>query len=145
MRRSLLSMCSLLAVAVLAFGAPRAASAQQGDQVLDAQVDSAVAMFRGQGFSLSRQERGSLAEDASRDVTMEIPAGKRAIVVAVCDNSCSDIDLEVFKGAQSVGSDFEPDDVPIVILEGQSGTVRVKVSMATCSGTCGYRLMLFVD
>lgn len=144
MRRSLLSMSSLLAVAVLALGAPRAASAQQGDQVLDAQVDSAVAMFRGNGFSLSRQERGTLAEDGSRDVTMEIPVGKRAVFVAVCDNNCSDIDIEVFKGDESIGSDFEPDDVPIVILEGQSGAMRVRVSMATCSGNCGYRLMMFI-
>ncbi|MBX3134326.1 MAG: hypothetical protein KF689_13170 [Gemmatimonadaceae bacterium] len=145
MRRSFHSVLSLVALVALATVLPRTAVAQADSPLLDAQADSAVAMFRAQGFSLAQQSRGALAASASRDVTLEIPTGKTGIVVAVCDANCSDIDLEVFKGSQSVGSDFEPDDVPIVILENQTGEIRVKVSMATCQGNCGYRLMLFVN
>ncbi len=134
---------AVTAVLTLASAAPSQVHAQD---VMDTQADSAIALLAGQGMTLKQFRVGGLSQGASAEFTLTMPAGKTGIVMAICDGDCSDLDLRVTSGSREVGSDLEPDDAPMVMLENVSGRLTVKVEMAACSvAPCGYRLMLFVN
>ena len=131
------------AAVLLAALAPTQAQAQD---VLEVQSDSAIAMMAARGYQLKQFRVGGLAQGASREFTLTMPRGKTGIIMAVCDGDCSDLDLKVSSGSRQLGEDVEPDDAPVVGIEGHSGPMTVRVEMATCSvAPCGFRMMFFVN
>jgi hypothetical protein len=136
----------VVAVTAVLLAASVVPSQAQAQNVLDTQADSAISLLAGQGMTLKQFRVGGLAEGASSEFTLTMPAGKSGVIMAICDGDCSDIDLRVTSGSREIGSDLETDDTPMVMVESFSGRMTVKVEMAACSAApCGFRLMLFVN
>jgi hypothetical protein len=117
--------------------------------VLGMLLDSTAAvMSRGGMTSRTPPQRGSLANGASQEITVQLAAASVLAIMGVCDESCSDLDLTVFgpNGAE-LGSDVLTDDAPIVRVDNaRPGTYRIRVQMAACSAaTCAYGVRVFAQ
>ena len=125
-----------------------AAPAQAQEQIVTTQLDSAVVLMAGQGFTPADDAvRGSLDQGEDEEFELELEAGKTYIIMAVCDGDCSDLDLALTSSGQDVDSDYEPDDVPMVMVEVErSATYNLKVEMATCSvEPCAFGVAVFAN
>lgn len=146
MKNTVLALAAVCAV--LATAAP--AAAQPGiDATVRMQLDSAVSMFRGQGFAQQGDYRsGALADGGSDVVRLELRGGHSYMIVGVCDTDCSDLDFKLVDAAgEEVDSDYELDDVPMVAAAvAGNGTYTLTVSMAACSvEPCGYGVAVFAQ
>ena len=75
-----------------------------------------------------------LNDAASETVTVELEGGVNYVILGVCDNDCSDLDLELFQGTTAVSEDLAADDFPVVTVEPTTTrTYRLKITMADCS------------
>jgi hypothetical protein len=128
---------------------PSAAQAQDSkwEQQVNDQLKRAGSFLSDKGFEMTHVlKAGSLRDDASEYLTLELDAGKSYAVVGVCDEDCTDMDLQLFNPeGQQVDSDMQTDDVPIVDAQPtQSARYRVKVLMAACSTSpCFYGVGVF--
>lgn len=126
---------------------PSNGSRTVGGDVITMMLDSAAVMMRNGGLTPRGETlRGTLADDASTDLRVDVAAGSSIIFVGVCGISCTDLDMTVYgpDGAE-VGSDVLPDDAPMVSVENaRAGTYRVRVNMAACSAArCDYGVRAF--
>lgn len=124
----------LVALACLA---PSSASAQdEWERQVRTLIRNAAQRFEADGYELTHEIfTGSLADDASDTVTLELEIGMSYYIVGACDTDCSDLDLILYDGAgNQIDSDMLQDDFPIVdVTPSRSGTFTVFVSMASCS------------
>ena len=136
-----LPFIALAAVAAALVSTP----AQAQDDIVTTQLDSAVVLMRGQGFTPADEPvRGQLAQGDDEEFELELESGTQYFVVGVCDGGCSDLDLVLTDGSgEEVEADRELDDVPMLAIQGQSGSFVLSVQMATCSGQCGYGVRVF--
>lgn len=127
-----------LAAAALLFGSVAPALAQTGEyrQQLDNQLD-ALRSHAGQDGRevVSGPFFGALEEDAKENYTLSVRRGGSYMIIGVCDNDCSDLDIRVYNTAGDlIGEDKLEDDAPIVeLVPTASGRVRVEVEMYKCS------------
>ncbi len=120
--------------------------AQAQPAIITTQLDSAVVLMRAQGFTPADDAvRGTLAEGADEEFELDLESGTNYLVVGVCDGGCSDLDLVLTNGSgEEVESDRELDDVPMLAIEGQSGSFVLSVQMATCTlNECHYGVRVF--
>ena len=99
-----------------------------------------------QGFSLMDVAQTELiAASASSDVALTLPPGSEYVLLGVCDNDCSDLDLTLIKGGMELDKDTTTDDWPILkVTPTSSSNYTVRVSMYNCStSTCGYQLSVW--
>ena len=140
-----LSFIALAAVgAALLSAAP--AAAQPG--VVRTQLDSAATLMGNEGFRAQDDfVTGTLAAGGEEEFELELQGGRTYIIVGVCDADCSDLDMALTTaGGEDVDSDYELDDVPMVMVEVAAGQVyRLKVEMATCDGNCHYGVGVFAN
>jgi hypothetical protein len=141
-----LPVIALAAVgAALAFAAP----AHAQPQIIRTQLDSASVLMRNEGFRLQDDiVSGDLREGEDEEFELELEGGKTYIIVGVCDGDCSDLDMALTtSGGDDVDSDFEEDDVPMVMVEVPSNaTYHLRVQMATCSvEPCAFGVGVFAD
>lgn len=125
-----------------------AAAPAQAQNVVSVQLDSAVAKMRQQGFApVGGPMTGSLNQSGSAQLQVALRAGVTYMIVGVCDQDCTDMDLVLSDAAGNViDSDMELDDVPIVEFSGRGGTYSLDVRMATCSvEPCGYGVRIFAQ
>lgn len=136
-----LSFIVLAAVAAALLADP----AQAQRQIVVTQLDSAVVLMAGQGFSPSDDAVvGTLPQGEDEEFEVELDSGSQYFVVGVCDGGCSDLDLVLSRGDDEVEADREMDDVPMLALQNQSGTFVLSVQMATCSSSeCHYGVRIF--
>ena len=123
-----------------------AAPAQAQEQIVTTQLDSAVVLMAGQGFTPADDAvRGSLDQGEDEEFELELEAGTQYFVVGVCDGDCEDMDLVLTDGdGDEVEADREMDDVPMLAIEGQSGSFVLSVQMATCNvNPCYYGVRVF--
>lgn len=136
-------LAAILASACASSGGVAPASAQAPThEIVTMQLDSAVSFVRPQGFALTGPYRGgSLGSGAQEALTLELAAGRTYFISGACDQGCADLDLllEDPSGAE-IGSDYAPDDVPIIITTvPRSASYRLVVTMASCSvAPCGW-------
>ncbi len=139
MSRTLLAVAALLGVA---FVQPRAACAQEEDhyrrQVTGYLEQTRGELIGGEGYRQYLQPLiGTLDEGDWKDYWIEVEAGESYAVIGVCDEDCTDVDLEIFNvEGESLDADYLEDDYPLVRArpEGQgSREFRVRVAMAACS------------
>lgn len=85
-------------------------------------------------FQLNNYIIGKLADGATDTWTFPLTRGKEYLIVGVCDNDCSDVDLTVKGGNGSViVKDEEVDDTPVTRFRvTSSGRFTVEVTMADC-------------
>ena len=128
---------SVAALALL--GTAGAASAQDasGAALVDAIFGQLEAEF---GISPASRATGRLTEGGSTTGTFNVAANAAYIVIGACDEGCSDLDLVVRDSSgNDVGSDFEDDDAPMVVIPaGSGGRYTFEVQMATCSSNCHF-------
>ncbi|HYJ80748.1 MAG TPA: hypothetical protein VEW03_14130 [Longimicrobiaceae bacterium] len=103
--------------------------------------------FEAQGYEMTHDiYTGSLNDDGSTMVTLNLSIGTEYQILGQCDEDCTDLDLVLFDGAgNQIDSDLLEDDYPVVsVVPRRSGSFRVRVSMATCSvEPCRYGIGVF--
>jgi hypothetical protein len=90
--------------------------------------------------------QGSLDDDESTNLTVNLERGKDYVMWGVCDQDCTDIDLVIYDSdGDEVDSDLESDDKPLLhVIPGRDGRYRIKVTMVTCSAEpCRYGVGLW--
>jgi hypothetical protein len=133
---------ALAAIACALLSTP--AQAQPG--IVTTQLDSAVVLMGGNNFvPVDDAVTGTLGEGEDEEFELDLEAGNQYFVVGVCDGGCSDMDLVLTNSSgQEVEADREMDDVPMLAIEGQSGSFVLSVQMATCSSDeCHYGVRVF--
>ena len=136
-----LPLIALAAVAAALVSAPA-----QAQNIITTQLDSAVVLMRGQGFTPADDPvLGTLAQGDDEEFELELEAGSQYFVVGVCDGDCSDLDLVLTDSdGDEVEADREMDDVPMLAIDGQSGNFVLTVQMATCGAReCHYGVRVF--
>lgn len=123
--------------------------AQAQPEIIRTQLDSASVLMRNQGFELQDDiVTGDLRQGADEEFELELEGGKTYIIVGVCDGDCTDLDMALTtSGGEDVDSDFETDDVPMVMVEVERGaTYNLKVQMAACSvEPCAFGVGVFAQ
>ena len=107
-------------------------------------MDQMRQTFGTRGYSLADFEHdGQLGASGSERIPIHLSSGTNQLV-GLCDNNCSDMDLELIDASgKIVGSDLEKDDFPIVTVT-QSGDYSLLVKMVKCNtATCNYELRVW--
>ena len=88
---------------------------------------------------------GELADDGTASLTVSLEAGTDYMIIGVCDEDCTDLDLTLCSGSRELDTDVEDDDTPIVsVTPTSTATFRVSVSMAACSSSpCRYGVAVY--
>lgn len=88
---------------------------------------------------------GTLRDDARESLTIELERGVDYLIIAVCDEDCTDVDLRLFEGSNLVDEDVASDDFPIVsVTPSSTRTYRLEPTMASCSAsTCRYGVAIY--
>ena len=125
---------ALLAAAALAATTPAAAQNSYQQQIR-AQLGRHSASVLQHGYVADREPvYGSLNDDDNDQKAVTLTAGRRYVVIGVCDEDCSDIDLRLFApDGTKIIEDIETDDYPTIQFTAPvTGTYRLSVEMATC-------------
>lgn len=102
--------------------------------------------LEGNGYSLMDVARTNLLDASGSElVDINLPLGSEYVVMGVCDNDCSDLDLAVLKSGLELSADASTDDWPIVeIVPTGTTNYQIKVTMYACSTAfCGYQLTVW--
>lgn len=125
----------LVALVALALLPGRAAAQSEWEQQVLDQIRITGEVFASEGYRLiGSAYTGSLYAQASQDFDLELQAGVHYVLVGVCDNDCSDIDLSIFDGSGTqLDSDYEGDAYPVVeVTPSGTASYRVHTYMASC-------------
>lgn len=138
---------SLIAVAVTcAVATPVLASQDQWEGQVNRYLDAAGQAIASQFSPTGYQKSGSLGQGDSERVSVSVGGSGNYAIVGVCDNDCTDLDIEI-RGSDGgvLGSDYAVDDTPVVRFgSAGSATVTVEVSMAACSSEpCRYGFRVY--
>ena len=92
------------------------------------------------GISPASRQIGRLAAPGSMTGTFNVVPNANYIAIGACDENCTDLDLVIRDASgNEVGSDYEPDDAPMVVIPaGSGGRYTFEVQMATCSSNCNW-------
>ncbi len=88
------------------------------------------------GFSSSHSRyNGSLRNNQQETVTLNLNAGTSYMMVAQCDNDCSDIDMWLYdENGNLIDSDVLVDDTPIVeVTPIRNARFSLRTRMISCS------------
>jgi len=98
------------------------------------------------GFAaLGDELTGALAAGESGSIDLNLNAGTEYSLIGVCDDDCSDMDLELHDAAgREVDSDLEFDDVPVIsATPDQAAAYRLTIGMVRCeTDPCYYGIRL---
>lgn len=129
---------SLIALAA-AVGAILAtpAVAQTGEALIQMLLDNATSHFAQRGWRMTSvaEFKNAIEDGSSRGDIVRLQSGKAYVVVGVCDEDCSDFDIEVKNtNGEVVGSDVLEDDAPMVVLQNlPAGAYQIQSIMADCA------------
>lgn len=101
-----------------------------------------------QAYTNDQDAHGFLGNWEAKEHYFSVIKGKTYKFAGVCDNDCSDVDIEVYNNkGELVAEDTEVDDIPLVSFVAEyTGRYRVEVTMADCSvEPCEYRVRGFRD
>lgn len=89
--------------------------------------------------------RGTLAKDGGTKHEFNAVAGTNYLVIGVCDEGCSDLDLGVYNDAgELIEGDVEADDTPAVVFAAtQGGRHQIAVVMPACTSRCAYGVNVY--
>lgn len=132
------ALASWLAPAALATAACFSGASAQEDwpSRIGPYLDRMAAPATDDGFTAVGEDlHGALAAGASDGIPLELEAGNEYLVIAGCDDDCSDMDLEAYDPAgREMDSDVEYDDVPVVtLIPERTAAHRLVIGMVTCS------------
>jgi hypothetical protein len=127
-------VCAALAIASPDAAAQQAALVRIGD------------MLARDGYQPTHgPQSGFLKQGQSARFSIWLQPGMSYVVRATCDQECSDLDLELRRGEQTIESDRAPAATPEVkVRPVGAGWYQVRVIMAACSREpCGYAARTF--
>ncbi|HYO47569.1 MAG TPA: hypothetical protein VEY33_12865 [Gemmatimonadota bacterium] len=126
---------------------PFSAQSPSADQVWD-QLQSLGTAARNDGFKQLYYMVGWLSQgESAYNLAPFLSAGSSYLIVGVCDNDCSDVDLALRDGnAVEVASDTAADDTPLIrFTPSTTGTYVITPRMPDCRvEPCGYGIGVFV-
>lgn len=138
----------LVAAAVATASRPAHAQNQYQQQISNQMIRRAQTLNSRGYAAIGQLYTGSINDDADANLTVTLNAGAQIAVLGVCDNDCTDVDLQVYsQDGTKIGEDLDTDDYPVVAFTPQySGTFRVRVMMATCNtNPCYYGVQVFAN
>jgi len=141
----MLKSIALAAVIAVSGGGAAFAQNQTGAALVDAIFAQAEQEILN-GSAAAGRARGVAEDGGSADHVFNLQAGKSYLVIGVCDESCSDLDLALFGvSGEDLGSDYELDDAPMVMFQAsRSGQYRVNAMMASCDAAlCHYGVRIY--
>jgi len=138
----------LLALAVGVAVSTEAVAQNQYQQQITNQINRAATTVKSQGYVADRQPMmGSLNDDANESVMINLNSGVHYAFIGVCDNDCTDVDLQLFGGdGTKIAEDLDTDDTPVLqFIAPYTGQFRMRVLMPTCNtNPCYYGVQVFV-
>ncbi len=134
---------TLVVVAVSAtvflLSAPPSARAQSSAGVVWTQLQYAYTAADVTGFTLKNYVIGRLYPSESDTWTFPLRAGREYVIVAACDEDCSDVDMTVMQGSTTVASDELNDDLALVgFTAAEGGNHEIVVKMYNCDAAYCY-------
>jgi eukaryotic-like serine/threonine-protein kinase len=108
---------------------------------INTKLSIAALAFTQRGFASTHDPFiAKLAPDASGSVTLNLEAGTRYVIVSVCDQDCSDLDLFLFdENDNAIGSDIQPDALPVVeVTPRWTGQFALRMKMEACNANYCY-------
>ncbi len=138
---------ALLAAALAAATARTAAAQNTYQQQIQSQITNHTQTLRQQGYNPERELiTGSLNDDASEQMRLNLQGGTRYAIIGVCDNDCSDVDLRLWApDGTKVDEDILTDDYPTLeFVAPVTGVYRLSVEMAVCrTNPCYWGVQVF--
>ena len=140
------------ALSVVALGAglvPATMVAQSASytQQLQGYMNNYAGPVMNRGFqAVTQMVTGGLNASANNSHPVSLNAGRSYIILGVCDNDCTDVDLRLYgPDGSTVIQDLATDDHPTLNFTAPStGNYRLEVIMATCrQSPCYYGVQLF--
>jgi hypothetical protein len=126
---------------------PAQAAHDQWERQVLGQLRDALSMMEDEGFELTHQIfTGALRNDQSAAYDVQFTEGTQYMILGVCDNDCTDIDLVLKRGTTTIVEDRERDDTPLLTLPRitRSGALRLEIVMFRCaSEPCRYGIGIF--
>ncbi len=127
--------------------APTAALAGRFTDQVRSQLIQAAAALGLTGYQLSHNPYiNRLGDNSSSPIVLNLRGGTSYAMVGVCDEDCSDIDLEIYdSNGNLVDSDTTGNDTPVVTVTPRwTDRFYIKVNMASCSTSpCYYGVGVF--
>lgn len=138
----------LLALALGIITSAEAVAQNQYQQQIQNQITRAAATVKAQGYNPDRAAMmGSLNDDADESIMLNLTGNSHYAFIGVCDNDCSDVDLQLFGGdGTKISEDMETDDTPVLqFVAPYTGQYRMKVLMPACrTNPCYYGVQVFI-
>jgi hypothetical protein len=128
-------LCAVLGIAVLAQPA-RANQDAEYIAVVQAQLSAVKDVYTSAGFKPYFDDHvDRLGSGAADSYTFQLSAGREYMIVSVCDQDCSDLDLTLTdENGNVVSEDDAVDDAPIVsVTPSWTGKFTLSVLMYACS------------
>lgn len=116
---------------------PRMLAAQSIEARMNAILDQVT------GYTLFEIKRGLLSAGERNVSSYEIPSGSEVMIFALCDDECSDINLEAASRSGKIAEHLGADARPLIGIPRHSGLLGVRVTMVRCAAaTCAYRVVV---
>jgi hypothetical protein len=90
---------------------------------------------------IGKVEAGRLKQGDEVTLPLEVTGAHEAVIIAACDDHCSDLDLRVVTDdGRLIGLDEEDDDYPRVEIDaGKTNSLKLRVRMVMCtSSSCSF-------
>ena len=144
MRRNVI----LLAAGVCLLGDTATARAQdEWTQQVNTLLNAASSTATSNGLRLTHNPYiGSLRNRGVSSHTLQLSAGTSYQLIGVCDNDCSDFDLQLYDSrGRKVAEDVLTDDTPVLsVTPNSGGTYTVRAIMTECSSEpCRYGIGVY--
>jgi len=125
------------AAAMVTVGAAAPSIAQSSyEQQVNRLLNLTQNLANSRGFSSSHARyQGQLRNGEERSVTLDLNAGVSYMMVAQCDNDCSDIDMWLYdENGNLIDEDVLVDDTPITeVTPIRNARFTLRTRMITCS------------
>lgn len=116
-------------------------------QQLQGYMNNYASPVMSRGFqAVTQMVTGGLNSSANGSHPVSLNAGRSYVILGVCDNDCTDVDLRLYgPDGSTVIQDLATDDHPTLNFTAPStGNYRLEVIMATCrQSPCYYGVQLF--
>lgn len=135
----------LLAGASLLVPTIAIAGSRYQDQIRAQLVMAARALGMG-NYQYQDSHIDRLDDNGEERLHFTLQKGMTYAIVGVCDEDCSDIDLELYdENGNSISADYSSDDYPIVeVTPAWTGQFSLDVDMYSCSADyCYYGVSIF--
>ncbi|HRD73457.1 MAG: hypothetical protein E6Q42_05380 [Dechloromonas sp.] len=132
---------SMVMWAALALPATAVAGDEEYVDVVQSQLDAVKDFAERKGYEGTHNEHiDRLGQGASDDYTFQLQEGRDYLIVSVCDQDCSDLDLTLYdENNNEIATDTSTDDAPVVEVSPRwSGKFRLNVTMYACSNAPCY-------